>query len=81
MDIKTTGTYSYKKYKCDRCGYITTEGTNHWGRIYNLTCKNCTWKNPTTPFVTKTCMEKMPKGYKKPEEWKTVKLGDILKFK
>ena len=54
------------------------QGTNHWGKIYNLMCGGCSWKNGMQPFVTMTCLEKMPKGYKKPEEWKSVKLGDLI---
>ncbi len=78
--MKTTGIYSQKRYKCTRCGLIQTHGTNHWGSIYP-SCSGCSWKNPLSPQTTMVCMEKMPKGYKKPEEWTSVKLGDIATIK
>lgn len=68
--LKTTGKYSVKEYKCRRCGAIEEHGTNHYGAIYP-TCKSCSW-------IIMDCLEPMPEGYKKPEEWKMVKLGDIL---
>ena len=81
MTKPTTGPYSYKRYKCDRCGNITKQGTNHWGQIYNMRCEKCSWKNPLQPFVTMTCVEKMPKKYARPTPWKSVRLGDIVEFK
>ena len=75
--MKTIGKMSYKKYKCTRCGHIEEHSTNHWGEIYTR-CKNCSWKNPLDPNPTHVCLEKMPKGYKKPPAWKKVKLGDVV---
>lgn len=77
-ELKTVGKYSIKGYKCDRCGHVSMQGTNHWGKIYNLRCPDCSWRNPMNPFVTMSSIEKMPKGYKKPKEWKSVRLGDIV---
>ena len=71
-----TGEYSVKKYKCTRCGLSQLHGTNHWGEIYPL-CKGCSWKNTLAPQSTMKCLERMPKGYKKPAKWTTAKLGDI----
>jgi hypothetical protein len=73
--------YSVKNYKCDRCGNVTKQGTNHYGKIYNLRCSNCSWQNGTQPFVTMTCIDKVPKGVSLPPEWKTVKLGDIAEIR
>jgi len=77
--MKTTGKYSVKPYKCNRCGLVQDHGTNHWGEIYPY-CKGCSWKHPLSFGVVMTCLEKMPKGYKKPEKWKTVKLEDICEI-
>jgi DNA-directed RNA polymerase subunit RPC12/RpoP len=70
-----------KEYKCDRCGAVSIQDTNHYGKIYNLRCPNCSWKNPMQPFVTMTCMEKPPKGVGLPPEWKTATLGGMMKGK
>ena len=74
----TTGKVSSKLYKCTRCGHESMISTNHWGEIYPR-CSKCSWKNPMDPFVTHVCLEEMPPGYDKPEPWKKVKLGDLLK--
>jgi hypothetical protein len=79
MMLKTTGKYSMKRYRCTRCSRIEMHGTNHWGEFYDR-CDGCSWKNPLDPIVTWECLEKMPKGYKKPEKWEKVKLGDIAKI-
>jgi len=75
-ELKTTGEYFQKKYKCTRCGNIELQGTNHWGEIYPH-CDKCSWKNPMDPNPTWVCLEKMPKGYKKPPAWTKVRLKDI----
>jgi len=70
----TTGKYSQKMYKCRSCGTEQLNGTNHWGSIYPYchTCRTVTiWD----------CLESMPDGYTKPEEWKIAKLGDICTIK
>lgn len=77
---KTIGKYSYKQYKCRRCGSIESVGTNHWGEIYSP-CKNCNWKHPMDGNPTWDCLEPMPDGYDKPEPWKKVKLGDLIETK
>jgi len=70
----TTGPYSYKKYQCTQCGLEQEHGTNHWGEIYPY-CPRCM---KTTVWV---CLEKMPKGYEKPEPWKMAILRDIADVK
>jgi hypothetical protein len=77
---KTTGKYSHKQYKCRRCGAIESHGTNHWGAIYPI-CKSCSWKHPMKPQSIFDCLEPMPEGIKKPEEWIPIKLGDLLETK
>lgn len=77
--MPTTGKYSHKQYKCRRCGAIESHGTNHWGAIYPR-CKSCSWKNPMSPQVTMDCLEPIPEGFDKPEEWKQVKLGDVCEI-
>ena len=71
--IKTTGKYSIKKYKCRSCGTKKETGTNHWGSIYPY-CNNC------NSLSIWDCLDKMPEGYKKPEEWKIVRLGDVAEI-
>jgi DNA-directed RNA polymerase subunit RPC12/RpoP len=73
--VKTTGKYSYKMYRCTRCGREQLQGTNHWGEIYTP-CPVCSWKNPKEAAPTWVCLEPRPEGYGVPEPWKNVKLGD-----
>lgn len=75
----TTGKYSVKDYKCLTCGNIEKHGTNHWGKIYNLKCKACGWKNPLELQSFK-CIEPCPDTHGVPTEWQTVKLGDIVEI-
>jgi DNA-directed RNA polymerase subunit RPC12/RpoP len=81
--MKKTGKYSIKPYECLRCGHEFETGTNHWGNIYNIKCTGCSWKygpgHSESPFVECKCNEEMPEGFEKPEPWKTVKLGDLIK--
>jgi len=77
--LKTTGKVSYKPYKCTRCGRVQQQQTNHWGDIYPR-CEGCSWKNPLDPNPVWECQEPVPKGYKKPEPWKKVKLGDVAEI-
>lgn len=76
-----TGRYTVKLYKCKVCGFSKSIGTNHWGECYSLGSYNhC----PQCPPITATvwvCEEKPPKGYGKPEPWRMVKLGDLVKIK
>lgn len=77
--LKTIGPYSMKRYRCTRCGNVEMHGTNHWGEIYP-SCNKCSWKNPLDPSPIWKCLEKMPKGYKRPTPWKKVKLGDVAEI-
>jgi hypothetical protein len=72
MDKKpTTGKYSQKMYKCTKCGKKQVHGTNHWGFIYpRCSCGETLWE----------CLEKVPDGYGIPEQWKKVRLGDIVEI-
>jgi len=68
--LKTTGSYSYKPYKCKECGQEKELGTNHWGECYpvcDVCGKQTVWE----------CLDPLPEGYTKPDPWKFVKLGDI----
>lgn len=71
--MKVVGKYSKKPYKCRECGSEKEIGTNHWGACYPF----CTVCKMQTPW---DCLEPIPDGYKKPEEWKWVKLGNIAKI-
>lgn len=70
--LKTTGKYTRKRYKCTGCDTIKNQGTNHWGKIYPH-CYTC---NRVTVWE---CLEPIPEGYTTPPEWRIVRLGDILK--
>ena len=72
--MNTTGPYSYKKYRCRRCGKVTEEGTNHWGAIYSR-CRVCESEEVFT--AVKDCLEAPPEGTGLPPEWKLATLGDI----
>jgi len=72
----TTGKYSHKKYKCDGCGHEFTTGTNHWGAIY-MCCPRCRNRDGSV----NRCMEPCPDTHQLPEEWKTVRLGDIVEIR
>ena len=76
--MKTTGKYSHKLYRCTRCHYEMTHGTNHWGEIYP-SCPCCQWKHPMEMGSIWVCLEPVPEGYTTPAKWKTVKLSDICK--
>ena len=69
---KTTGPYTHKQYKCRACGTISEHGTNHWGAIYPA-CRKGICRG-----MIHDCLEQMPEGYEKPEEWKMAKLGDVM---
>lgn len=56
-------TYSVKPYHCARCGHVQQIDTNHWSETYNSRCPECSWKNPSQPFVTWVCDEPCPVGY------------------
>ena len=77
--MKTTGKYSQKLYKCKNCGFEQLHGTNHWGEIYPA-CNGCQWKRPMEIGSIWECLEVMPEGYKRPEPWKMVRLGDIIEI-
>jgi len=71
---KTTGKISRKKYACESCSYTEKHSTNHYGKFYNTFCKSC------GQYSTWVCQEDVPKGWGVPEEWKSVKLGDIARI-
>lgn len=77
--VKTTGKYSHKLYKCERCGHEQQIGTNHWGAVYS-SCPKCQWKHPMEIGSTWECLEPMPEGYEKPEPWKKVTLGEVMEI-
>ena len=83
MSKPTTGKVSPKRYKCTRCGRVSTKSTNHWGDIYPRceqygTDDGCSWKNPTDPYPVHECLEKMPEEFDAPPKWKKVRLGDVV---
>lgn len=73
----TTSQYSIKPYKCNRCGAITQEGTNHYGEIYSP-CRSC------PPFArsatVKTCQIECPPDMDKPTPWNIVRVADLLEI-
>jgi len=77
--VKTIGKCTPKKYKCTRCGHVSLHSTNHYGDIYPR-CKNCGWKHSMEMGQVHKCLEKLPKGWKKPTPWKMVKLGDVCEI-
>ena len=44
-DTFTPSPMTAKKYKCQRCGHVVTQSTNHYGETYSWgrfnTCPNC----------------------------------------
>ena len=68
-----TGKYSTKPYKCTGCGQEVEIGTNHWGEVYP-NCYQC--QKPTVW----ECLEPMPEGYEKPEQWKIVKFAQVAEI-
>lgn len=74
IPLKTTGKYSQKNYKCRNCGKEKLIGTNHWGAVYP-SCA-CSRGGP----AIWDCLEPVPEGYTKPEEWKIMRLGDVCKI-
>lgn len=77
MKKPTTGKYSIKPYQCNECQNVENHGTNHWGEIYNIRCKECGWKTHLSTF---TCLESCPETHDMPEKWQIVKLGDLFKI-
>jgi len=71
--LKTIGMVTRKRYKCTKCGNITWESTNHYGKIYDV-CRKC-------GNIGQVCMDKLPKGWGRPPEWKVVRLGDVAEIK
>ena len=84
--MKTTSKITTKPYCCAWCGHEQDIATNHWGEVYSR-CGN--WKcvsrlPPTNSFrepPRHICLEEPPPGFTKPEPWKQVKLGDIIKLR
>lgn len=75
--MKVTGKVESKPYKCSECGHIESHSTNHYGSIY-IRCNQCSWKSPMSSTKVFECQMPLPEGWQKPEEWKIVKLGDLL---
>jgi len=71
-----TGQITSKEYRCTHCGHIESASTNHFGEIYSK-CSNCSWKRPGQVTV-RECVEPLPRGWDKPEPWKTVTLEVML---
>jgi DNA replicative helicase MCM subunit Mcm2 (Cdc46/Mcm family) len=74
---KITSKVCSKLYRCCHCGHEHYVSTNHYGEVYS-DCPKCQWKWPMDPGRHE-CLEPLPEGMKKPESWKIVKLGDLLK--
>lgn len=69
MGKPTTGKISTKNYACTGCCRTRKFDTNHWGSIYpRCDCGAMRW----------TCLDPCPETHEKPEEWRTVTLGEIL---
>lgn len=69
----TTSKYSYKNYKCTKCGRESKHGTNHYGFIYPP-CPAC--RN-----IEHECLDPVPEGMGIPEKWKIVTLGELCTIK
>lgn len=75
--MKTTGKQTSKLYRCE-CGHESHHTTNHFGEFYDR-CPKCSWNSPMDPIKTHTCLEKLPKGWDRPPNWKKVNLKDVVK--
>lgn len=74
-NMKTTGKLTYKRYACQECGHEDKKQTNHFGECYSWgsynACPDCPpYKRPTTWI----CIEKLPKGWTRPANWKITTL-------
>lgn len=76
---KITGKVTTKTYKCLECNHESQHSTNHYGQIY-CRCNNCSWKSPMSPIKAMECQEPLPEGWERPENWKIVKLGDVVEI-
>lgn len=77
--MKTTSIYSQKNYQCSECKHKSLQGTNHYGQIY-IRCSKCSWKSPMNPIKVHECLEELPEGMSKPENWKLTTLGEIAEI-
>jgi len=75
--MKTTGKQSSKLYRCQGCGHESHNTTNHYGKFYDR-CRKCSPKSPMDAIKVHECLEPMPAGWARPEDWKIVKLGDLV---
>jgi len=73
MSKPKTGKYTYKDYQCGGCDHVFATGTNHWGAIY-MCCPQCQNRDGSV----NRCLESCPDTHDLPDEWKTVKLGDLI---
>ena len=78
MGKPVTGKCSHKDYKCDTCGNVSSQGTNHWGAIY-IRCPGCGWKHPMEIQIHR-CVDPCPDTHNLPEEWKVLTLGDLCEI-
>ena len=77
--MQKIGKVTLKRYKCKNCGFESMYSTNHYGSIYPK-CSNCGWKHPMMMGQIHECLEPLPEGWEKPEEWKIVKLSDVCEI-
>lgn len=74
---RTTSKISSKLYKCAHCGEEHFVATNHYGSIYSR-CPNfrCVSRRPVINATYKPpkhdCLEPLPEGMDRPEDWKVV---------
>lgn len=76
--MQITGRITAKRYRCTRCGAESTESTNHYGDFYPMRPRCCGWKHPLEA-ATFECLEPLPEGWARPEPWRKVRLGDLVK--
>lgn len=69
---QTTGKQTSKLYRCE-CGHESRHTTNHYGQFYDR-CPKCSWKSPMSPVKTHTCLDPLPAGWARTEDWKKVTL-------
>lgn len=79
--MKTTSKISVKPFHCEKHpDVIKNQSTNHYGQTYSFgnynKCPKCTPMEITVWICNLSC----PEGMSKPENWKTVKLGDIYEI-
>ena len=78
--MRTTGEMLLKRYRCKNvdCQHVRLVSTNHYGDIFDR-CPKCSWKHPRDVTISE-CLEPLPTGWIKPDEWTTIRLGEVLDF-